>query len=217
MSLLQGKKVSIGRSIRSMRDQPVYVVASEDTYAPKQYFENLPLPRVKVVVLPTPLDSGESSPGHVVERLKALVAGAEKRGEIHGGDEFWVCLDTDHHVKDTHLKGTLQALQAARQAGFELAISNPCFEVWLLLHHTSIAPGIAFPSANAVVDAVKAAVSGYHKDEIRKGMFPLANVPEAIQRARTLEKNPDEPEGYWPESTGTRIYRLLERALQGKA
>jgi hypothetical protein len=67
MSLLNRKPLSIGRAQRSLRDDRVFVVATDDTYAPQQYFEHLALARVKVIVLPTPKDSGLSSPSHVVE------------------------------------------------------------------------------------------------------------------------------------------------------
>lgn len=36
-----------------------------------------------------------------------------------------------------HIKPFLAALQMARQHGVHVALSNPCFELWLLLHHVS--------------------------------------------------------------------------------
>ena len=217
MSLLTRTAISIGRGQRKLRDDRVFVVAAEDTYAPEQYFEHLPLPRVKVVVLPTPKNSGLSSPAHVVDRLKNAFAGVSQKRQVQAGDEFWVCLDTDHHMNDSHLKGTLQALTHARQAGFELAISNPCFELWLLLHHEDVSAGTVFANGAAVESALKTSLNGYNKTAIGAGMFPLSTVPDAIRRARALEVAPDDPDGYWPEKTGTRMYRLLERALQGRA
>lgn len=217
MSLLKREPLSIGRAQRERRDDRVFVVAAEDTYAPSQYFEHLPLPRVKVIVIPTPVNSGLSSPGHVVDRLKAAFTAVKRRGEIQSGDEFWVCLDTDHHVRDTHLRGTLEALRNARQAGFELAISNPCFELWLLLHHVDVTRGTVYGNGAPVVKVLREILGSYDKTAIRGGMFPLAKVPDAIRRARALETAPDDPAGYWPETTGTRVYQLLERAVQGRA
>ena len=62
MSLLNRRPVSIGREIREFRDDRVFVVATDDTYAPEQYFKHLELRRVRVLVLPT--ERGESSPAH---------------------------------------------------------------------------------------------------------------------------------------------------------
>ncbi len=76
MSLIQRPKVLIGRQQRENRDDRFFVIASEDTDAPVQYFEYLQFPRVKVFVIPTPKGSGHSSPAHVVERLKAAFTSA---------------------------------------------------------------------------------------------------------------------------------------------
>ena len=43
-------------------------------------------------------------------------------------DEIWCVFDTDEHP---HLS---QAVDDARQSEIEVAVSNPCFELWLVLH-----------------------------------------------------------------------------------
>ena len=48
MSLLARKPVRIGRAQREARDDRVFLVATEDTHAPAQYFAELAFPRVKV-------------------------------------------------------------------------------------------------------------------------------------------------------------------------
>ena len=214
MSLLNRKPLSIGRAQRTLRDDRVFVVATEDTYAPQQYFEHLPLARVKVIVLPTPRDSGLSSPGHVVERLKTAFKDVRQRDQIQAGDEFWVFLDTDHHIRDSHLRGTLEALRTAGQAGFEIAISNPCFALWLLLHHVDVALGTIFANCSEVEQKLRDVLAGYNKTSIKPGQFALERVPQAIRRARALEASPGEPGGPWPEQAGTRVYRLLERVMR---
>ena len=213
MSLLNRKPLSIGRAERTLRDDRVFVVATDDTYAPSQYFENLPLPRVKVTVLPTPVNSGLSAPVYVVERLKTAFASVKRRGQIQSGDEFWVFLDTDHHFSATNLPGTMEALRTAQQVGFEIAVSNPCFELWLLLHHADVASGTVFSGCAEVEARLRAALGQYNKTSIKAGQFPLARVPDAIRRARFLENQPDDPGGHRPQQTGTRVYRLLERVL----
>jgi hypothetical protein len=213
MSLLNRKPLSIGRAQRVLRDDRVFVVATDDTYAPDQYFRHLPLPRVKVTVLPTPEDSGLSGPMHVVERLKAAFEGVRERKEIQEGDEFWVFLDTDHHFTESHLKGTLAALKTARHVGFEIAISNPCFELWLLLHHMEVPPGCGFSDCDTVAGQLRQILGQYSKTLLKPGQFPLERVPDAIRRARSFEASPDETRSSWPMNPGTRVYRLLERVL----
>lgn len=213
MSLIPGKRLSIGRAERAVKDAPAFVVASEDTYAPKQYFKALGLARVTVVVIPTPENSGLSSPLHVVERLKDAFLKFRNQNEIQGSDEFWVMLDTDHHMENNHIGGTLTALRQARQLGFDLAVSNPCFELWLLLHHIELPAGKVFERSADVASSLSEVLGSYNKSAIGTGSFPLSLVPHAIHRARTLESNPDAPEGHWPANTGTRVYRLMEKIL----
>jgi hypothetical protein len=71
--------------------------------------------------------------GSVPTTLVSLAADARRKaldeeGEI---DEFWCVFDVEWPRNHPHLRG---AIEQARQGGIELAISNPCFELWLVLH-----------------------------------------------------------------------------------
>jgi len=46
-------------------------------------------------------------------------------------DQIWAVFDRDEH------DNVEQAISIAKSRGIEVAFSNPCFEVWLLLHHTN--------------------------------------------------------------------------------
>lgn len=212
MSLLNRQPARIGRAERKQRDDRVFLVATEDTHAPRQYFDNLKgsMPRVLVKVIPTPEGSGHSSPQHVVERLRNSFMEARRSGHVQEGDEFWVLLDTDHHTRGTHLANTCQAMQVARSAGFEIAFSNPSFELWLLLHHSEVGKSEAFPDAQSVVARLQAVLGGYRKNEFQPETFRPTMVPLAIKRAQALEDEPDNPTGDWPERVGTRMYRLMK-------
>ncbi|MDR6639011.1 RloB family protein [Paenarthrobacter nitroguajacolicus] len=49
-------------------------------------------------------------------------------GESGGYDATWVAVDVDRHAK------LPAAMELAQRQGVSMAISNPCFEIWLLLH-----------------------------------------------------------------------------------
>lgn len=71
------------------------------------------------------------TPMALVERAaeeKARNEKAEKRGRGRAHDEVWCVFDVDEHP---HLAG---ALELASRNGIRLAISNPCIELWFLLH-----------------------------------------------------------------------------------
>jgi hypothetical protein len=71
--------------------------------------------------------------GSVPKTLVSMAIDARRRaideeGEI---DEFWCVFDVEWPRNHPDLK---DAVEQARQGGIELEISNPCFEVWLILH-----------------------------------------------------------------------------------
>jgi hypothetical protein len=210
MSRASRSPVRIGRVERALRDDRVFYVATEDTYAPKQYFDGLSLRRLKVVVLPTPEGSGLSAPSHVVERLFEHFRNAKLAGDVQDDDEFWVLMDTDHHVSENHKTSFIRALDSARQSGFRIAISNPSFEIWLLLHHSDLDGAVSFGSSTSVETQLTAILGSYDKSKLDATRFPIAKIPAAIRRARALEASPDHPKSYWPEKPGTRVYLLLE-------
>jgi predicted AlkP superfamily phosphohydrolase/phosphomutase len=76
MSLFQRKARPLKRDDASLRDDRFYIVACDDTYAPKQYFEFFKIPRVQVHVIPTV--DGTSAARHVLERLLQF----EHEGEV---------------------------------------------------------------------------------------------------------------------------------------
>lgn len=67
----------------------------------------------------------------VSSAIKARDKSAEEEGEI---DEFWCVFDVEWPRNHPRLR---EAVQQARGNGINLAISNPCFELWLILHFES--------------------------------------------------------------------------------
>ena len=213
MSLLRRPTVRIGRAQRVMRDDRIFVVATEDTHGPSSYFQNLPFPRVRVVVLETLADSGQGSPMHVVERCKVHREAAQQRRELQPYDEFWIPIDTDHRFEGRHLSGSNGAIRQAQQARIRVAVSNPCFELWLLLHHEPVASGATFEGCGGVEERLRSLLGSFNKASINPAHFPLAKVHDAIRNARNLEDASESAEHRWPRSVGTQIHRLLESIL----
>jgi hypothetical protein len=189
-----------------LRDARLFVVATEDTCAPKQYFSFFPHPRVHVEVLET--HHGLSSPQHVVNRL---INYAEEY-QIGEDDQLWALLDTDHWISGNHKQSLIRALQESRQRGYRVAMSNPCFDLWLLLHQKEVVLGEVLANSQAVTDAIREKLGEFNKTHLKSHHYPPEKVGQAVQRARSLEQNEVDAEGdFWPESTGTRVYLLIEQ------
>jgi hypothetical protein len=68
----------------------------------------------------------------IMDKVKARMAELqrEQRGNPSAkADTVWAVFDRDEHHKVT------EAIAGCQDSGAQVAYSNPCFEVWLILHH----------------------------------------------------------------------------------
>jgi hypothetical protein len=99
----------------------------------------------------------------------------QKRKKVRDFDQIWVVCDVDSHPNIPAAK------VQARDNGIPMAISNPCFELWALLH---------FQDQNAYIDRVplrelcKEHMPGYVKNLVFERL--LSGLPMALQRAERL-------------------------------
>lgn len=97
-------------------------------------------------------------------------------------DEVWCVTDVDQF-------DVTSAIDLALTNEIRLAISNPCFEVWLLLHFVARMGAIGNPAE--AVRLLKRHVPGYSKSELRFDQFSTG-VQDAIARARGLSPSGEE-------------------------
>lgn len=76
----------------SLRDDRLFIIACDDTYAPQQYFGFFRLMRVQIHVVPTV--DGTSAAQSALNRLLTY--------QHDEDDERWMLLDTDHVAQGTH-------------------------------------------------------------------------------------------------------------------
>ena len=187
----------------SFRDDRLFIVACDDTYAPKQCFGFFENPRVKVHVVPT-LD-GTSTANRVLDRLLEF--------EHEEGDQRWLLLDTDHCVRGAHVAGFIAAIRDAAKKDVKVALSRPCFEIWLLLHHADETDILELTNAQDVEKALSKVLGSYSKSRLRTEHFQLDLVELACQRAERLDQRVGG--GDIPASNTTRVYKLW-RAISAK-
>jgi hypothetical protein len=207
MSLIPPRTRPFPRDTGLFREPRLFVLASEDRYAAKQYFDFFRRKNIHVEVLETPHGEG-ADPAKVVARLVSYV----EKYQITEGDQFWALLDTDHWIKEGHRKNLIQAITAARLRGFSMAISNPCFDFWLLLHHENPNQTWTFSGCKDVGVRILETLGEFNKTNLKAEHYTLDKVRSAIARAKSLESTP--PEGaaadFWPQRLGSRVYRLMD-------
>ena len=122
--------VAFGRKLSSPRILNRFVLSCEGEEIEPQYFEAL---RVfyRIQALSTETVGIGSGPEVVVEEAvqhwKAIRRNAEK-GRADFLDQVWVVFDKDEHREFE------SSIRRCEDVGIGAAYSNPCFELWLILH-----------------------------------------------------------------------------------
>ena len=211
MSLLHREPRPLSRDRASVRfrDDRLFLIACDDRYAPAQYFGFFRSPRVRIIVDPT-LDT-KSAPQHVLSRL---LARQDKEG-LEPDDESWLVLDTDHNVRPGHRATFIQTIQDAKAAGIEVALSCPCFEFWLLLHHVTEGEAAGLSSCSEIQDLIRLKVGSYNKLRLQREHFRVGSATEAILRSERLDATV--PGGDIPQEPTTRVYKLLRRCRRKRS
>lgn len=117
-------------------------------------------------------------------------------------DSVWCVFDVDEHPS------LPQAREQARAGRIDLAISNPCFELWLLLHFRD-SPGMQ--DRKRVRELLRPHVPRYDK-AVDYATYATGH-PHAVERAERLDQAAEkasEP-GRNPSTGVYRLIRLIEK------
>lgn len=120
-------------------------------------------------------------------------------------------LDTDHVAQGTHLRGFMQALRDAADQGVKVALSKPCFELWLLLHHVNEGDVTGLAKAVEVEVALRNALGEYNKTNLKEEHYPRELLAQAVERAEGLDRAVEG--GDIPVSNTSRVYQIWQAIL----
>jgi hypothetical protein len=70
-------------------------------------------------------------------------AKGRKRDKLESYDQVWCVFDVEAKLTQQCRDGLPGALNSAKDAGIPIAMSNPCFEIWLCWHKTDQTAWIA--------------------------------------------------------------------------
>ena len=159
--------------------------------------------RVQVYVVETPGDENRCHAIDVLQRLENI--------EYEEDDKRWILLDTDHYVNGPHIKEFRRIIKEAEEKGISVALSKPCFELWLLLHHVDKNAVLELDNAKEVEKALRVQLIEYNKTCIKRKNFPIETVVKACQQAKALDKTVKG--GAIPQTNTTRVYQLWETII----
>lgn len=202
------------------RDAKLIIIAAEGSNTEKRYFEDLAgiyyKPNVHIEVLDR-LNTN-SDPKTVIESLDNFRKYYSLRKNF---DELWLVIDVDRWGgKKLSDVGT-----QCFQKNYGYAVSNPCFELWLLLHLKSLEEYPEEKLHEFLENKRKAKykrtplelelvniLGAYNKGNLDTSKI-LSKVNDAIEQARKLDRN---PEHRWPAKLGTRVYLIAEKIIKNE-
>lgn len=199
MGLTSRRKRALNATKSPFRDTRLIVVATEGELTEPQYFRMFGNSRVQIRILPTV--GGLSAPKHVLARIKSY----KKEFQIGREDQLWLVIDVDRWGAAQ----LAEVAQKARQANLRLAVSNRCFEIWLLLHHEDIPVDPQMSGAEAEV-RLRAILGEFNSSNLQTAHFQ-PHLETAIQRALKLDLTPTD---VWPNKNGSHVYRLMQEVLR---
>ena len=199
------KARSLRRRVAFRKPKRTFLVFCEGTRTEPEYIEALKHePEVRdtaSVEIRIDMDASGAVPMTLVNAAaKARVRNSQEQGEI---DEVWCLFDVEWPQNHPKLP---EARAKAAESDVRLAISNPCFEIWLALH---------FENRTAWLDSAAAGkLRRYHDKSSSKGLDGSEYMPrraDAAQRARDLTaKHAGDGTAFPDDNPSSGMYLLLE-------
>ena len=191
------------RRVAEVRDyRPVFIIATEGKETEPAYFRmGIFKSRERPVGVKVLNRGGGSSPDAVLDEMRKYLRGYQKKK----GDEAWLVVD-----KDQWKTSDLELLYAwSRSDSYKnLAVSNPQFEYWLLLHFED---GKKVNNKSECLRRLRKYIPDYDKTRLPEGKFGVTRVKDATRRGKSQDSPPCTK---WPGRTGTTVYRIVEKILK---
>lgn len=181
------------------RDARLFVIVAEGERE-DAYFSwfNEKNQRIQVSIIPREKD--KSAPNFFLERIEKFI----KDGGWSPADDdvLWCVLDVDRWSRE-EIEGLRTICE--QHENWNLAISNPCFEVWLLYHNAQNLPDTGENCAR---------LKQRLHEQLSPGGYKLENIAPLVQTAATNARNADgNPQGHFPNRMNTKLYLLAEQMI----
>lgn len=177
----------------------LFIIATEGNTTEPQYFAifNSMQSLIRVSCIK---GDRKSSPLYVLKRMEAKL----RNEELKHSDEAWLVVDKDSWT-DNQLSELFKWSKESDNYG--LALSNPKFEYWLILHFEN---GNNIKSSQDCSHRLKDKLPNYSK-QIYAQVFSDDRIRDAVKRAKRRD---DPPCSDWPRTIGSTVYRLVEKILE---
>ena len=187
--------------------EPTYFEAFKNNYR----FNN---EIIEIVSLRRDANDTKSAPKYVFENLEKI----KDEYNLGNDDELWMIIDRDRNGKNIEKFSS----KCKSEPNFYFALSNPCFEFWLLLHLKDITE-FTEEEINLIFENHKVGTKktylkkllskilpdGYNEANLRPERF-LQHIKLAIDRAKAMNIEAED----YPKTLGTHVYKLIEKVIR---
>jgi len=160
------------------------LLVCEGSKTEPNYFQSL-RKKLRLTTVEVKIVGQGAAPRTVVGRAVALLK--TRKHEVRRGredfdyDHVWCIIDVEQPHKNPSL---LPALNQASANGVDVALSNPCFEYWFILHFADC--GKPLVDQHEVLRELKKHLPNYSKaQDVFETLWP--SVDDAIRRAKAMK------------------------------
>ncbi len=189
----------MARRVATRKPKPRVLIVCEGAKTEPEYLKGFERWQQNLPVVMKVLGEGKT-PSVVVDR--AVQERDEKQRLAQRTNDAYLAYDCVWCVVDHDQHHDLnRAIATAQQENIQLAISNPCFELWLLLHFEDC---VGSKNARQVRHLLEKHHAGYRKSvDFRKYQ---QGYHEAVERAQRMDQHAATP----GQNPSTRVDRLTE-------
>lgn len=189
----------------SLETKRTFVIVTEGEKTEPQYFgllQKLVLKHTYIDIVAPKAGAAATDPATLLKRAKRSLQDANLHEVVH----VWIVCDRDEW-SSAQLDAVHAWVKESKNGNRGLAMSNPKFEYWLLLHFEN---GSGLKSVADCDRRLKKHLSGYHKG-IPEEVVNIESIKLAIQRAKQRPCTEDS----WPKNLGeTTVHRLIKELLE---
>ncbi len=201
-------RASFRRRRPSVAPRACVLLVCEGKETEPNYFESLQK-ELRLTTVEVEIVGQGAAPKTVVKKAVELVK--KRRQAVSRGldafkyDHVWCVFDVEQQGKNPSLK---PALDQAVANGVDVALSNPCFEYWFLIHFTKC--GKALVNGKGVLRELKKHLPGYAKSQdVFARIWP--DVDHAIEQAKAMGDSHRRARTPRTEmDPSTEVYKLVE-------
>lgn len=191
------KRRSYRRRAPDRTYRKLYIIATEGAETEPAYF-GIFQSKDRTIRIRLLDSKNKSAPKKVLKRAEQYI----QKQNLKKNDEVWLILDRD----DWPEAALGQVWIRCQEKKFNLAVSNPCFEYWLLLHFEN---GSGVTGVRNCRDKLV-----HHLPNFSKGHVEVEKFKPHIQTAIDHAEQKDVPPcDKWPDTNGSTVYRLVKELL----